>query len=204
MGSENLDVNRGRAAGRPGESGCERVFPAQFFAAVFHPDGGPTPGTPPGRRGNRRPRAGAKRPEGRHGQPDRSGGQPDRGASRKPTIATAMRSIAWRCSSPESEGARGRGRRCLEAWWQAPGNVDLGEQGLRSALAGAVYSRCLDAPTARNRRRQGASGLGRSPPCRVCSGICWRWFGSVSTLVRQAAAAWALATTRRRACSRTR
>jgi len=47
MGSENLDVNRGRAAGRPGKSGCERVFPAQFFAAVFHPDGGPTPGTPP-------------------------------------------------------------------------------------------------------------------------------------------------------------
>jgi len=34
--SENHDA--GRAAAQPGEIGCERVFPAQFFAAVIRPE----------------------------------------------------------------------------------------------------------------------------------------------------------------------
>lgn len=50
MHSEHHEGTRGKAAAQSGEAGCDKVFPAQFFAAVFHSDGGGTP-VAPGARG---------------------------------------------------------------------------------------------------------------------------------------------------------
>jgi len=160
MEPENHERTRGRAAAQPGEPGCDRVFPAQIFAAVFHPDGGPTPGMPSGGTGIGDP---ARR---RSGRKDDTANLAAVAASRTEGLEEAYDrhgDALYRLALLITRSQRAAEDAVIDAfsaWWQAPGNVDPGKQGLRSVLAGAVYSCCLDAPTARIRRRQGASGLG--------------------------------------------
>jgi len=160
MGSENHDTTRGRAAAQPGESGCDRVFPAQFFAAVFHPDGEPTPGTPPGGPGIGDP---ARQ---RSGRKDDTANLTGVAAGRIGALEEAYDrhgDALYRLAlliTGRQKAAEDAVADAFSAWWQSPGNVDRGERSLRCALAGAVYDRCLEAPPARHLRRQGASGLG--------------------------------------------
>jgi len=188
MESEKLDVNRGRAAAQPGESGCERAFPARFFAAVFHPDGEPTPGTPPPGAGIGDP---ARQRSGRTGDTANLTGV---AASRIEALEEAYDrhgDALYRLAlliTGRQKAAEDAVVDAFSVWWQAPGNVDPWEPSLRSALAGAVYSRCLDAPTARNRRRQGAPGLGAlaALPRMQRDLLALVWFGEHTR--RQAAA----------------
>lgn len=157
MHSEHHEGTRGQAAAQSGEAGCDKVFPAQFFAAVFHPDVGGTPVAP----GGRGIEVLARR---RSGSEDDAADLAAVAAGRVAALEAiydrhgdALYRLALRVAD-RRKAAEDAAAGVFGALWQGSSNVDLGEQSLRGALAGAVYSRCIEGQTRRNLRKR-ASGL---------------------------------------------